>query len=266
MEKIKKNTLSLSRQKELKKMFHDGKAIGKAFVQFYIEQRKNRIEPHFKTTLTSEEVNYLKSTIKTRKDKELFQPYHSLYKLLRQFARWIEHYEHVYYHGLFRDLAVIQTPDYDIQIYHLLKSQIPNDEEAIEEAQARYTQSLVPVVDILIHNWEELMEFPLKKLYSYSFRLEKMQELLKYDLTPFLPDIEHHIGEVKELQRIAGCFRDNLDDFINNNNFEVGNDVLKALDDFIQIDLSTLKPTEEEREKDIQQAMMAVYAVEEVID
>ena len=254
------------RKKELKKNFPDGKAIGKAFVLFYIEKRKNKKNPDFETTLNAEEMNYLRSTIKTNKNKELFSPYYSLYKLLRQFVRWIEHYEHVYYHGLFRDLAVVQTPDYDIQIYHLLKSQAPTDEQAIERAKKRYTQSLVPVVDILIHNWEELMEFPLQKLYSYSIRLEKIQELTKYDLTPLLPDIEHHEKEVRELQRIAKCFRENLDDFINNNNFEVSNDVLNALDDFIQIDLSTLKPNEKEREDDIQQAIEAIYAIEEVLE
>lgn len=149
--------------------------------------------------------------VKTHKDNELFQPYYSLYRLLRQFSRWIEHYEHVYYHGLFRDLAVVQTPDYDIQIFHLLKSQITTNDEAIEKTKAQYTQSLIPVVDILIPNWNDFIAFPRKKLYSYSLRLEKMQELLKYDFTPLLPDIEHHIGEVKELQRLAKCFRDNLD-------------------------------------------------------
>ena len=258
--------LTTQRKRQLKKEFPNGKVIGKAFVQFYIEQKKSYKDPDFETTLNEEEINYLKSTIKTSTDKELFQPYKSLYKLLRQFARWIEHYQHVYYHGLFRDLAVVQTPDYDIQIYHLLKSQTPNDEEAIDEAQERYTISLVPVVDILIPNWNNLMAYPIKKLYSYSFRLEKMQEILKFDFSPFIPDIEHHIGEVKELQRLAGCFRENLDNFINNNNFEVSNDVLNALDEFIHIDLDTLKPNEKEIEEDIQQVRMTVYALEEVIE
>ena len=199
--------ITVQRKKELKKEFPNGKIIGKAFVQFYIETRRNHNDPNFKPTLATEEINYLKSTIKTCKDKELFQPYYSLYRLLRQFVRWIENYEHVYYHGLYRDLAVIQTPDYDIQIYHLLKSQIQNDDEAIDEAKERYTQSLVPVVDILIPNWNNLMAYPPKKLYSYSLRLEKIQELTKYDLTPLLPDMEHHENEVKELQRITKCFR-----------------------------------------------------------
>ena len=257
--------INTQRKKELRNQFPDGKAIGKAFVQFYIEQRKHYKEPNFQNKLTVEEINYLRSTVKTAEDKKLFQPYYSLYRILLQFARWIEHYENIYYHGLFRDLAIIKTPDYDIQIYHLLKSQATIDEDAIEEAQKKYTSSLVPVVQIL-HSWHKLMEYPLKKLYSYSFRLEKMQEILKYDFTPFLPDIEEHIGEIKELQRLAGCFRDNLDGFINNNNFEVSDDVLNALDEFIQINLDTLKPNEKEREEDIQQVRMAVYAVEEVID
>lgn len=169
------------------------------------------------------------------------------------------------YTGLYRDLAVVQTPDYDIQIYLLLKSQIPNDEEAIEEAKERYTQNLVPVVDILIPNWNNLMAYSLKKLYSYSLRLEKIQELTKYDLTQLLPDMEHHENEVKELQRIAKCFRENLDKFISNNSFEVSNDVLKALGDFIQIDVTTLRPTGEAKEEDIQQAIDAINAIEEVM-
>ena len=258
--------LDMQRRRELKNNFPDGKAIGKAFVQSYIERRKNSKNPNFEITLTTEEIHYLRSTIKTKKNKELFSPYYSLYRLLRQFVRWIEHYEHVYYHGLFRDLAVVQTPDYDIQIYHLLKSQSPIDEQAIERAKKRYTQSLVPVVQILLHNWHELMEFPLQKLYCYSLRLEKIQELTKYDLTPLLPDIEHHENEVRELQRIAGCFRDNLDNFIRNNSFEVSHDVLNALDEFIQIDLSILKPTEQEKEDNIQQAIEAIYAIEEVME
>ena len=60
-------------------------------------------------TLTIEEINYLKGTIQTHKDKELFQPYYSLYRLLRQFVRWIENYEHVYYHGLYKDLAKVYS-------------------------------------------------------------------------------------------------------------------------------------------------------------
>ena len=148
----------------------------------------------------------------------------------------------------------------------MLKSQKTIDKEAIEDAQERYTKSLIPVVDILLHNWHEFMEYPLQKLYHYSIRLEKIQELTKYDLIPFFPDIQHHENEVRELQRIAGCFRDNLDDFISNNSFEVSNDVLKALDEFIQIDLSVLKPTEKEREKEIQEAIKTVYAIEEVME
>ena len=80
-------------------------------MQFYIDQRRSYIEPKFKPALTGEEIDYLRSTIKSNEDRELFMPFHSLYKLLRSFSRWIEHYEHVYYHGLFRDLAVVQTPD-----------------------------------------------------------------------------------------------------------------------------------------------------------
>lgn len=92
----------VQRKKELKKEFPNGKIIGKAFVQFYIETKINHKAPNFKTSLTIKEINYLKSTLKIHKNKELFQPYYSLYRLSRQFVRWIENYEHVYYHGLYR--------------------------------------------------------------------------------------------------------------------------------------------------------------------
>lgn len=217
-------------------------------------------------TLTSEEISYLKSTVKTQRDSELYMPYYSLYKLLRSFSRWIEHYQHVYYHGLYRGLAVIQTPDYDIQIYHYRKSQTPADEEGINQAKARYTQSLEMITDILLHNWKNLIAFPLKKLYSYSLRLEKMQELLKLDFTCLMPNMEHYMSEVKELQRLARCFRENLDKYIKNNNFEVGSDVLNALNAFISIDTSNLKPTGEDKEEDLKQAIIAVKTVKEIIE
>lgn len=266
MEKSNEKLLTTQKRKELKKKYPDGKAIGKAFIQFYLDQRRSYIEPDFKPALNDEEIDYLKSTIKSSEDRKLFMPFHSLYRLLHSFARWIEHYQHVYYHGLFRGLAVVQTPDYDIQIYHYRKSQIPADEKSIKEAKERYMQSLEPITDILLHNWENLMEFPLKKLYSYSLRLEKMQELLKYDLAPFFPNMAHHMGEVKELQRLARCFRENLDKYINNNNFEVESDVLEALDAFINIDTNSLKPTGKDREEDLKQAIIAVKAVKEVLD
>ena len=256
--------IETKRKKELKKEFSNGKTVGKALVQFYIERRKCHQEPKFKTALTVEEVNYLRSTVKTHKDKILFYPYYSLYKLLRQFVRWIEHYEHVFYHGLFRGLAIIQTPDYDIQIYHYIMSQTPTNTNAIEEAKTEYINSLVPVVDTLIVNWDNLMAHALKKLYSYHLRLKKIQELTKYDLTPLLPDMKHHEKEVKDLQKIAECFRENLDKFINNNEFEVNNDVLKTLDDFIQIDINNLKPTGAFKEENIQQAIEAINAIKEV--
>ena len=110
------------------------------------------------------------------------------------------------------------------------------------------------------------MESSLKKLYSYSLRLEKMQELLKLDFSPLIPDMEYYVREVKELQRLAKCFRENLDKCINNDNFEVRSDVLEALDVFISIDPNSLKPTEEDREEDLKQAVLAVKTVKEVIE
>ena len=258
--------LNAQRKRELKKKYPNGKAVGKAFIQNYLERRKSDIQPDFQTTLTSEEISYLKSTVKTQRDSELYMPYYSLYKILRSFSRWIEHYQHVYYHGLYRGLAVIQTPDYDIQIYHYRKLYTPEDDEGIKQAETRYAKNLQSVTNILIPNWHEYMESSLKKLYSYSLRLEKMQELLKLDFSPLIPDMEYYVREVKELQRLAKCFRENLDKYINNDNFEVRSDVLEALDAFISIDTSTLKPTEEEREEDMKEAILAVKTVKEVIE
>ena len=76
--------------------------------------------------------------------------------------------------------------------------------------------------------------------------------------------MKHHEKEVKDLQKIAECFRENLDKFINNNEFEVNNDVLKTLDDFIQIDINNLKPTGDFKEENIQQAIEAINAIKEV--
>ncbi|MBR2207791.1 MAG: hypothetical protein IJ859_03185 [Synergistaceae bacterium] len=264
--------LTVPRQRKLKKEFPDGQAVGRAFVQFYLDQKIKEKDPEFKPALTAEEMDFLQNMIRTFKDKgkdkdeKLFQPYYSLYKLLRQFVRWIEKYEHVYYHGLFRDLAVIQNPDYDIKIYHLLKSQTPKNEKAIEEAKSQYIQSLAPVVDILIPNWNDLMVPALKKLYSYSLRLDKIQELTKYNLTPLLPNMKHHENEVRKLQGIAKSFRENLEKFISVDSFEVSNDVLKALDDFIQINADTFRLTEEEKKEDIRQITEAINAIKEVIE
>ena len=108
-----------------------------------------------------------------------------------------------YYYGPFRDLAIVQTPSYDIQNYHLLRPQKTIDEDTTQNAKERYTQSLVPIVDILIPNRNNIMAFPIKEIYSYYLSLEKIQELTKYDLTQPLPNIEHHENEVRELQRIA---------------------------------------------------------------
>ena len=114
--------LTVPRQKKLKKEFPNGEAVGRAFVQFYLDRKRKIREINFKPTLTIDEINFLIKTVHTPDDEELAKPYYSLEKILHQFAYWLDHYEHVYYHGLFRDLSVIQTPDYDIQIYHLIKS------------------------------------------------------------------------------------------------------------------------------------------------
>ena len=74
------------------------------------------------------------------------------------------------------------------------------------------------------------------------------------------------MGEVKELQRLARCFRENLDKYIKNNNFEVGSDVLNAINAFIGIDPNNLKPAGEEREEDLKQAIIAVKTVKEIIE
>ena len=60
--------LKEQRKRKLKKEFPNGKTIDKAFVQFYIKTRINHNDPNFKTTLTTEEINYLRSKIKTRED------------------------------------------------------------------------------------------------------------------------------------------------------------------------------------------------------
>ncbi len=78
--------------------------------------------------------------------------------------------------------------------------------------------------------------------------------------------MEHYMGEVKELQRLATCFRENLDKYIKNNSFEVRSDVLEALDTFISIDPNNLKPTGEDKEEDLKQAVIAVKTVQEVIE
>lgn len=71
--------LNAQRKRELKKKYPNGKAVGKAFIQNYLERRKADIQPDFQTTLTSEEISYLKSTVKTQRDSELYMPYYSLY-------------------------------------------------------------------------------------------------------------------------------------------------------------------------------------------
>lgn len=70
--------LNAQRKRELKKKYPNGKAVGKAFIQNYLERRKADINPDFKITLASEEISYLKSTVKTQRDSELFLPYQSL--------------------------------------------------------------------------------------------------------------------------------------------------------------------------------------------
>ena len=247
MEKIKKKTLTVPRQKKLKKEYPDGKAVGRAFVQCYLDRKRKQKEPDFKVTLTATEMKFLRSTVYAHQDQDLFRPYHILEQVLRQFVYWLDYYEHVYYHGLFRDLSVIQTPDYEIQIYHLLKSQVSVDKEVIEKAKMRSTQTLIPIVDILMSNWYGMIAYPLKELYKYSFRLEKIQELTNFDFSYIIPDMKHHEIEVKELQRIATVFRNNLNNYINNNDFEVSDEVIKNLDDFIKIDINDIRLNDEEK-------------------
>ena len=173
--------INVQRKKELRKEFPNGDAIGKAFINFYIEQRRSYKEPNFKTTLTQEEMKFLRNTVKIAQDKELFKPYQLLRQVLRQFIHWLDYYEHIYYHGLFRGLAIVQTPDYDVQIYNLQKNQAKINEQTIENAKMRYTQSIAQITDILMSNWNDIIAFALKNLYIYSLRLEKIQELTFFD-------------------------------------------------------------------------------------
>lgn len=261
MEKTQKKTLTVPRQKELKKEFPDGKAVGRAFVQFFLDRKRKRKEPGFIPALTAIEMKFLRKTVYAPLDQELFKPYYILEKVLRQFVYWIDHYEHVYYHGLFRDLSVIQTPDYDIRIYHLLKSQACINEEEIEKAKIQYTQTLIPIVDILIPNWKGMIAYPLKELYKYSFRLEKIQGIMNFDFSCIMPDMKHHEIEVRELQRIAKLFRNNIENYIINNNFEINKEAIEKLDNFIQIDIDNIKLNEEEKEENTQKAISTVNMI-----
>lgn len=261
MEKTKKKTLTVPQQKKLKKEYPNGKAVGRAFVQFYLDRRRKRKEPEFTPALTLTEMKFLRSTLYLPNDQDLFRPYYILEKILRQFVYWIDHYEHIYYHGLFRDLSVIQTPDYDIRIYHLLKSQAVIDEQEIEKARKQYTQTLIPIITILIPNWNGMIAYPLKELYKYSFRLEKIQELMDFDFSCLMPDMKHHEIEAKELQRYARVFRDNIENYVNNNNFEVSEEVIKNLDDFIQIDVCSLRLNDQEKEDNLQKAIDTVNMI-----
>ena len=249
--------LTVQRQRKLKKEFPDGEAVGRAFVKFYLDKKRKEKDPEFEPVLTSEEMDFLKSTLYAPIDQELFRPYNILETVLQQFAYWIDHSEHIYYHGLFRDLSVIQTPDYEIQIYHLLK-QVSTDEKFLEEKRARCIHTLIPIVEILIPNWKGMIAYPLKELYNYSFRLEKIQEIMNFDFSPLLPDLKHHEIELRELQRIAKVFQSNLVNYINNDNFEVDSKVLKKLDEFVLIDINSIKLNDEEKKDNTQKAVQIV--------
>ncbi len=253
-----KTKLTVPRQKKLRKLFPDGEAVGRAFVQFYIEQQKSYQEPNFNTTLSAEEINFLRSSLHMHSDTITFKSYNVLEQILRQFTHWIEHFQHIFYHGLYRDIVVIQISNHDLQNFSFLTSQQKNDQNAIDEAINTCNQSLKQVVDILIPNWNDLIAFALKKLYSYSIRLEKIQELTLFDLSPLLPDVKHHEWEVNELRDLANNLTENLENNANTNLFRYKNEALKTLHEFIQIDIKNLQPNEEERADDIQKGIEAV--------
>ncbi|MBR1438812.1 MAG: hypothetical protein IJ587_09785 [Synergistaceae bacterium] len=250
--------LTVPRQKKLKKEFPNGEAVGRAFVQFYVEQRKSYKDHNFKTTLTIEEINFLRSTLYMHDDEKIFKSYNVLEQMLRQFTHWFDHFEHIFYHGLFRALAILQIPDRDIQTLNSLNSQAIPDEKAIKDSIEACSQSIKQITDTLIPNWNELMAFAMKKLYSYSLRIEKLQEITKFDFTPLLPDMEHHENEIKRLQDFANTLRETLEDNIYIKDLKDKNDAIKVLSEFIQIDTQFLKPNEEERADDIQKAIDVV--------
>ena len=260
------NKLTVVRQRKLRQEFPTAEAIGRAFVQFYIEQRKSYKDHNFKTTLTVEEINFLRSTLHVRKDEMIFKSYNVLEQMLRQFTHWIEHFEHIFYHGLFRALTILQIPDRDIQTLNSLKSQAIPNEEDIEESKVACNQSIKQIADTLIPNWDNLMAFAMKSLYSYSLRLEKIQEITLFDLTPLLPDMEHHENEIKRLQNFANSFRETLENNIYIKDFKDKNDAIKVLNEFIHIDTQILKPNEEERAYNIQKAMDVVELTKRVIE
>lgn len=263
MEKNIKQILSVLRRKKLKEEYPDGKAIGIALIQFYLDRKRKRREPDFTPILTFSEIEFLKNTISNDPiAQSMFEPYSTLEQILRHNTHWIEHYEHIYYHGLFRDLSVIQTPDYDMRIYHLLLSQSNIDEQEIKKAKKQYIQTLIPIVTILMPNWRGMMAYPLKKLYKYSFRLEKIQELTGFDLSYLMPDMKHHEVEVRELQRIARVFMNNIESFITSDNIEISEETIKCLDDFINIDIDSIKLNDQEKERCIKKVLETMSLME----
>ena len=270
--KTRMKKLSQKRKKELIKNYPDGNTTGRAFIEYLVEKKKAEKDPQIKITLDTDELNFIRQNLKNSEDKEALNPYLILYRVLANYNHWIEYYQQIFYHGIFRALASLQPIGSEIQHLHLLNSFLPKESEEsrnlIERSQKDIHSNLEILNNIFLHNWKHLILVGIKNLHYYSFSLENIKERTQLDIDVFIPPIQHHEGEIEELQRIANELKKNLEYYqptILQDLDKIVSQAIQTLSTFCNIDISVTRTTEEENKEKEEELLADIYTAEKVI-
>ncbi len=264
--------ISVKRKNELTKIYSNADMIGRAFVEYFIEKEKARKNPDFQMTLNAEEISFIRSNLKTEEDKTVFDRYLLIKRILANYDHWIEYYQQIFYHGLFRALSIIQPVESDLEKLRFLCSQEDSEEtqEQLDTSLETLNTNLNIINDILMPNWKNLILVGIRNLHPYVFSLKHIEELTKFDFDIFTPDISHHEYEITILQRNANRLISNLEYSQKTipilgkleNKFE---NTIKTIEAFCQIDLSVTRKSEEECKKKEEDLLYNIYTAKDVI-
>ena len=252
-----KGTLTKKRQAELKRKYRTGESIGKAIIQFFVEEMSNPSEGEAETTnttLTIEEINFLEKNLEDNgPDRERFIKYYNYYSIIKAQQHWVDHYTQRYYRGFFKILALLQSTEDNLENLNLLESSLlkhnEETEKLLSKSRERFRFDLKAIHDLLVRNLKIHVMFAFLNLSIYNIMLNEIEEHWELGISPIIPDMKVHEKEFLRLQERAERLTEGIKNY---GNIEFKEEALSALKFLREITISQMKPTKEEKELHIQ--------------
>jgi len=196
--------LTKKRKSELLKQYPDGEAIGRAYIEFYLDNHYRVLRnKDYKPILEAEELEFLQSNLIPIEVYSAYKPFFELREALVRLHNAGILYEQSFDHALYQCIHVIQSIALEIEaIYALSDSQGENTKAYKERFLQLYSNHILMANDNFRIVYEGLLPFSLLGLYHQDYLIEKLGEIYNFDFSVMRNPMESYESNFNSLHQV----------------------------------------------------------------